>query len=108
MIFFETANQCRVFLLLLYAGFFSALLYDLLRPLRGVLPRLLRFLPDVVWGLLTAASCALALAIGGENQARLYALLGLCCGAGIYCLGVRTAFLFIAQLLKKLCTDARK
>lgn len=108
MIFFETANQCRVFLLLLYAGFFSALLYDLLRPLRGVLPRLLRFLPDVVWCLLTAASCALALAIGGESQARLYALLGLCCGAGIYCLGVRTVFLFTAQLFKRLHTGTKK
>lgn len=100
MTFFETAGQSRVFLLLLYAGFLSAFLYDFARPLRKILPRFIRFLPDLIWCLLTAACCALALAASGASQARLYALLGLCCGAGIYCLGIRTVCLRIIRHFK--------
>ncbi len=100
MTFFETGGQARVFLLLLYAGFLSGALYDGARGLRRVLPRFLRFLPDMIWCLLTAAACALALAAGGEGRARLYALLGLCCGAGIYCLGLRRAGLCLLRFLQ--------
>ena len=101
MTFFETVGQARVFLLLLYAGFLSGALYDGARGLRRGLPKFLRFLPDMIWCLLTAAACALALAAGGEGRVRLYALLGLCCGAGIYCLGIRRAGLYLLRFLKK-------
>ena len=37
-------------------------------------------------------SLDLALGLGGEGTARLYALLGLCCGAAVYCLGPRAAW----------------
>ena len=50
---------------------------------------------------LCAALCLAALSLGGENQLRLYALLGMVCGAGIYCLGVRRIGLGILQWLKK-------
>ena len=101
MIFFETAGQARGFLLLLYAGFFSGALYDLLRLPRRRLPRPFRPLPDLAWALLTAAACALALAAGGETKARLYALLGLCCGGLIYCLGLRAALGWGRRMLLK-------
>ena len=105
MIFFETAGQARGFLLLLYAGFFSGALYDLLRLPRRRLPRPLRPLPDLAWALLTAAACALALAAGGETKARLYALLGLCCGGLIYCLGLRAALGWGRRMLLKKTTQ---
>ena len=46
--------------------------------------------------------CALALALGGESSARLYALLGLCCGAGIYTLGLRRAAKGLARCARRL------
>lgn len=90
MNFYEARGQASVFLLLLYAGFGAAALYDAFRLLSKYLPSYLEAAVDLIWCLLTGTACALALSIGGEERARLYALLGLCCGAGIYCLGVRT------------------
>lgn len=101
MTFFETAGQARCFLLLLYAGFASGALYDILRLPRRGLPRWLGAALDVVWCLLTAAACALSLAVGGEGKARLYALLGLCCGAALYSLGIRAAVLGVAHGWKR-------
>ena len=101
MIFFETAAQTRIFLLLLYAGFGAAALYDAVRLARRHLPRWTWPPLDVLWCMLTAAACAAALAAGGESRARLYALLGLCCGGGIYCLGLRSLLLGLHRWIKK-------
>ena len=97
MIFFETAGQSRIFLLLLYAGFGAGVLFDLMQAARRISPRWLRPVWDVLWCLMAGAACALALALGGEHVLRLYALLGLCCGAGVYSLGLRRAFLGIGK-----------
>ncbi|MBR4429009.1 MAG: hypothetical protein IKS78_06600 [Clostridia bacterium] len=91
MTFFETAGQARCFLLLWGAGFLAAVLYDGFRFLRSRCPRWLGPVLDFIWGLCLCAGCALALAAGGERALRLYALLGLCCGAAVYCLGPRAA-----------------
>ena len=101
MIFFETAGQARGFLLLLCAGLLSGAMYDLIGLLRHPLPRWLRPPLDLLWCALTAAACLLALALGGERRVRLYALLGLLCGGGIYCLGVRALLQSIARRLHK-------
>ena len=101
MIFFETAGQSRVFLLLLYAGFGAALLYDLTRLLRRAGPRWAAPIWDVLWCLAVGAACALALAVGGEHRLRLYALLGLCCGAGVYCLGLGTVLRALGRRMKR-------
>ena len=92
MIFFETAGQARCFLLLWGAGFFAAALYDGFRLLRAHGPRWLGAVWDFLWCVCVGACCALALGLGGEGTARLYALLGLCCGAAVYCLGPRAAW----------------
>lgn len=102
MIFFETARQARVFLLLVYAGFLSALLYDAAAFVRRRSPRWLRPVWDVIWCLAAGLMCALALALGRESSARLYALLGLCCGAGIYTLGLRRAAKRLARCARRL------
>lgn len=99
MIFFETANQARVFLLLLAAGMGAGLLYDLASPLRRRARPWLAALLDAVWCLLSGALCALALVAGGESALRLFALLGAFCGGGIYCLGVRRVLRGIIGLL---------
>lgn len=101
MSFFETAGQARGFLLLLYAGFGAAAAYDGFSLLRAFGPRWLRPLWDALWCLLAGACCALALALGGENRVRAYALLGLCCGAIIYCFGIRTVIQAAGRRLKK-------
>ena len=101
MTFFETGRQADLFLLLLYAGGLSALGYDLLSPARKHAPRFLVPALDVLWCLIAAGLCAFALAAGGEGQLRLYALLGLCCGAGIYCLGVRRVFAALGRLIAR-------
>ena len=100
MIFYETRGQAEAFLLLLYAGFASAALYDLLRFPRRYLPKALAPALDLLWCLFAGAACALALSFGGEGRARLYALLGFLCGGGLYALGVRALILGIARSLK--------
>lgn len=107
MTFFETAGQGIVFRLLLYAGAAAGLLYDLLSLPRRRLPRALAAALDVCWCLLCALLCLFALALGGENHLRLYALLGMACGAGIYCLGIRRIVLGILQGLKKILSKKK-
>ena len=101
MIFFETARQSRAFLLLLYAGAAAGLLYDLCALLRRRLPRPLAAACDGLWCLMAAGLCALALAMSGEGALRLYALLGMICGGGIYDLGVRRVAAGAAGLLRR-------
>lgn len=101
MIFFETAGQARGFLLLLCAGFLAGALYDVLGLLRRPLPRWMQPPLDFLWCALTAAACMLALALGGERQVRLYALLGLVCGGGLYCLGLRALLRCVARRMHK-------
>lgn len=91
MTFFETAGQARCFLLLGGAGFFTAALYDGLRLAGLCCPRWLRPAGDLLWCLCVCICCGLALGLGGEDRLRFYALLGLCCGAGVYCFGPRAA-----------------
>ena len=102
MIFFETAGQARTFLLLLYAGFGAGLFYDALALVCRRFPAWARAGADVLWCLLTTCACAFALAVGGERAARLYALLGLCCGGLLYGLGLRRLLQGCVRLLKHL------
>ena len=97
MIFFETAGQARCFLLLWGAGFAAAALYDGFRFLRSCCRAWLGAVWDLLWCLCLSACCALALGLGGEGTARLYALLGLCCGASVYCFGPRAAWIAIKK-----------
>ena len=102
MIFFETAGQARAFLLLTYAGFAAAVLYDAAGLLRRASPAWLRPVWDILWCLITGLCCALALALGGQSEARLYALLGLTCGAGVYALGARAALLALRRGISRI------
>ena len=101
MIFFETAGQARTFLLLLYAGFGAGVLYDVLSLPRRFLPRFCAPLLDAVWCLLAGGAVALALAAGGERHVRLYAFLGLACGAAVYVLGIRKVIRGVARWFKR-------
>ena len=108
MTFFEATIQSGVFLLLLYAGAAAGILYDLLSFFRRRLPRLLSPLPDLLWCLLCAGLCVCALAWGGEGSLRLYALLGMACGAGIYILGLRRAAAWLLKWVKRLLHRSRQ
>lgn len=101
MTFFETALQPTAFLLLAAAGFLIGIAFDLGAAAEKRLPPRLQPVLDVLWCLAAAAACALALAVTGETQLRLYALLGLCCGAGMYCLGVRAAALAAIRFFRR-------
>lgn len=89
MTFHETALQGRTLLLMLYAGMLSGFLLDAAGLLRRALPAPLRFLPDVMWCVLTAGLCFFALLLGMESAVRLYAPLGLLLGGALYALGPR-------------------
>lgn len=107
MTFFESSLQSGAFLMLLYAGAAAGLLYDLFSLLQRQLPRFLSPLPDVLWCLMCAGLCVCALALGGEGRLRLYALLGMACGAGLYALGVRQAAAWLLGLGKRLLRRRR-
>ena len=89
MIFFETANQAHIFLLLLYAGMAAGGLYDIFSFFRRRSKRALVILLDFVYAVMVGALCFFALAMGGEDALRFYALLGIFCGALLYSLGIR-------------------
>ena len=91
MIFYEAKGQENLFLMLLWAGMGAGVAYDLLSLIRRRLPRGIGGLLDVMWCLGAGGLCLLSLIAGRENRLRAYALLGLCCGGGIYCLGLRRA-----------------
>ena len=56
MTFFETANQSRLFLLLLYAGTAAGVLYDGCALVRRKCPRPLCVLCDAAWALLAGGA----------------------------------------------------
>ena len=97
MIFFETAHQARVFLLLLLAGMASGLLYDVFSLVRKRITGVFAALQDILYVFLVGAMCFAALFTGGEKELRLYAILGIFCGAGVYSLGVRRIFRWLFQ-----------
>ena len=100
MIFFETAHQARVFLLLLAMGMVAGALYDGFALFRRKKSVLLTALVDLIYFLLVGGLCFYALFLGGEKALRFYALLGIFCGAGIYCLGIRSIVIFIVKRIK--------
>ena len=104
MTFHETAGQGGLLLLLLYAGATAGLLFDLSSLLRRALPRVLRFLPDLCWCVLTAALCFLALFLGQESALRLFMPLGLLAGGALYALGVRQ----LARTIRFFMTGRKK
>ena len=69
--------------------------------LRRRIPRAAWVIPDFLWALLTAGACGAALILGGEGTARLYALLGLLGGGGLYCLGLRALIKALRSALAK-------
>ena len=101
MIFYETRGQAGVFAALVCAGFAAAVLLDVTGGLRRLVPAWAGWALDVMWGLLAAGACGLALAVSGEGSVRFYALPALCCGAAVYGLGLRSAALGIVRWVRK-------
>ena len=95
MTFYETLDQGRAFLLLLYAGMAAVALYDLTALFRAHTRAPAAWLADIAWCALVCALCACALALGGAAGVRLYAVLGLCLGALVYSCGLRAAALWL-------------
>lgn len=108
MTFFETAGQGSAFLLLLCLGAAAGALCDGAAWLGRRCPRPLRYLLDGLCGLVFAALCFLALAMRQENRLRLYALLGMLCGAGLYALGVRRLILGVRRLIRQLVSSRQE
>ena len=59
------------------------------------------FAADFFFCLLSGTLCFLALALGGESRLRLYACVGLLCGAVIYALGIRCVLRGCTDFVKK-------
>jgi len=108
MTFFETAGQGSAFLLLLCMGAAAGMIGDGVSLLRRRCPRPLGIALDGLCGLVFALLCLFALAIRQENRLRLYALLGMLCGAGLYALGVRQLILGLRHLIHILFLSRRE
>ena len=89
MTFYETANQPRLFLLLLCAGMATGAAYDLAGIVRRRAGSFLGTLTDVFWCVGAAALCFAALFVCSAHQFRLFAPLSMALGAAVYGLGVR-------------------
>ncbi len=87
---FETIGQAQVFLTMVYAGLTVGLVYDVLRMLRHLTGARMWWTAvlDLLFWLGAGIIVAVALALGGEQSVRLYALGGCACGFVLYLLGI--------------------
>ena len=99
--FFETQSQAWVFLSMVYLGLGLGLVYDGLGLLRRLGKKGLTIGTDLLFFLLAGASLTLALVITGEDELRIYALLGLVCGGLVYVLGLHRLITGIISFCKK-------
>lgn len=98
---FNARAQALTCLYLFLSGVMSAVLYDLLTPLRRR-SRVLCALSDLLFCALAAAACAVSLAAGGADSARPYAFFMLFLGLFFWRLAVRRPFLwFLGKIGRK-------
>lgn len=90
--FFETNDQSWVFLSMVYLGLILGLLYDVLGVFRKSGKKVWIIAADILFFLLAALGASFALIQSGQENIRIYALLGLVCGAMIYLLGLHRLF----------------
>lgn len=99
--FFETQSQAWVFLSMVYLGLGLGFVYDGLGLLRKLGKKGWAIGTDLLFFLLAGASLTLALVITGQDELRIYALLGLVCGGLVYLLGLRRLITGIISFFKK-------
>ncbi len=99
--FFETQSQAWIFLGMVYLGLGLGLIYDGLGLLRRSGKKGWAVVTDLFFFLLAGASLTLALVITGQDELRIYALLGLVCGGVVYLLGLRRLISGIIAFFKK-------
>lgn len=99
--FFETQSQAWVFLSMVYLGLGLGLVYDGLGLMRRSGKKGWTIGTDLLFFLLAGASLTLALVITGQDELRIYALLGLVCGGLVYLLGLRRLITGIISFFKK-------
>jgi hypothetical protein len=99
--FFETQSQAWVFLGMVYLGLGLGFVYDGLGLLRRSGKKGWTVGTDLLFFLLAGASLTLALIITGQDELRIYALLGLVCGGIVYLLGIRRLISGIIAFFKK-------
>lgn len=101
---FSTIGQGSVFLWMLLAGMIIGLLYDFFRLLRCLLRAgaVLTLLLDVLWGACAGAVLAAMLVIANRGQMRLYVLLAVLSGAGLYWAAASRPALLLANGLRRL------
>lgn len=93
---------------MVYLGLALGLLYDGLSPLRRSGKKGWTAVADLIFFLLAGAALTLALVVTGQDELRLYALLGLVCGGIVYLMGLRRMMLGIAAFLKKRIVNPAK
>jgi hypothetical protein len=99
--FFETQSQAWVFLGMVYLGLGLGIVYDGFGLVRRSGNKGWIIGTDLLFFLLAGASLTLALVITGQDELRIYALLGLVCGGLIYMLGLRRLITGIISVFKK-------
>lgn len=106
--FFETQSQVWVFLGMVYLGLGLGFVYDGLGLLRRSGKKGWTVGTDLLFFLLAGAALTLALIITGQDELRIYALLGLVCGGIVYLLGLRRLISGIIVFFKKRITEPIK
>lgn len=99
-LFFETAAQANVFLVMIPVGLAAAALLDL-----AAHPSVLRPLWDVLILLLSGAALAFGIVLLGDTGLRIYHLLALVTGALLYVTGIRA---LLGKMVGKLCGAFRR
>lgn len=85
---------------MVYLGLGLGLVYDGLGLLRKIGKKRWAIVTDLLFFLLAGASLTLALVITGQDELRIYALLGLVCGGLVYLLGLRRLISGIISFFK--------
>lgn len=100
-LFFETESQCWVFLAMVYAGLGIGVLYHGAGIIRQHSGKVGIVIMDVMVLLLAGLATAGVLIWAGQENLRLYALLGLLIGGIIYSMGIRRILHGIYILLSR-------
>lgn len=100
---FYTVGQSQIFLAMIYAGMFIALLYDILRLIRYILTagRVLTLALDLVFGALSAFLLIAFMMKANYVELRVYALLGALCGFVLYEFTISPIVMLLYRKIKK-------
>lgn len=102
-LFFETAQQCVVFLLMVPVGILLAFSVDVSSHMTGTKP-----LWDVLSMLLCFSTIGIGIVLLNDTGLRLYHLLAVVTGCILYTAGIRSSFQWFCRVIKNRNNDGKR